>query len=513
MTNSRGRDPHGGSVPSAVDGARPSEPFADVAETTSGVVFFVGDRAYKLKKPVSLGFLDFSRREAREAACHREVELNRRLAPDVYLGVAEVRGPDGLGEHLVVMRRLPSASRLSSLVTAGVPVDGHLRRLAEVTAAFHARADRSPEIDATASRDATLQRWETNASRMSHLVGTLFEPALADRVLLLARRYLDGREPLFSGRISAGHVCDGHGDLLADDVFCLEDGPRVLDCLDFDDELRYGDVLADVAFMAMDLESLGRPDLADAFLGHYRRSSGETWPLSLAHHYIAYRAQVRALVVGLRSEQGSEASGVTGRHFLELAAERLERGRVRLVVVGGLPGAGKSKLSAEVGRAIGAAVLNSDVIRKRLAGVEPSKPAAAGFCEGIYSAEMTAATYSDLFERARARLSLGESVVLDATFADPEWRAAARSLALETASDLEEFQCVAPLEVMEGRLAERASWGERVSDADVAVLRELVRRRVPWPGALQVDTTASGDELRRCWSDALNLPPGRLQED
>lgn len=192
---------------------------------------------------------------------------------------------------------------------------------------------------------------------------------------------------------------------------------------------------------------------------------------------------MRALVVGLRSEQGSEASGVTGRHFLELAAERLERGRVRLVVVGGLPGAGKSKLSAEVGRAIGAAVLNSDVIRKRLAGVEPSKPAAAGFCEGIYSAEMTAATYSDLFERARARLSLGESVVLDATFADPERRAAARSLALETASDLDEFQCVAPLEVMEGRLTERASRGERVSDADVAVLRELVRRRVPWAGA------------------------------
>src|SRR5688572_18651129 len=147
----------------------PLGPFpAAVAETHSGVVFLLGDRAYKLKKPVDLGFLDFRTREARLDACRREVALNRRLAPDVYLGIADVSGPDGQPcDHLVVMRRMPDDRRLSSMVTAGVPVDEHLGRLAAVLASFHAGADRSPAIDAMAGRDAVRRRWEANHEEMA----------------------------------------------------------------------------------------------------------------------------------------------------------------------------------------------------------------------------------------------------------------------------------------------------------------------------------------------------------
>ncbi len=238
-------------------------PFAAVRETHTGVVFFVGDRAYKLKKPVHYGFVDFRSREARLAACRREVELNRRLAPDVYLGVADVLDAGGRAcDHLVVMRRLPEDRRLADLVAAGAPVEAELGRLARLLAEFHAGADRSARADEAAGSEALTRRWAANSAEMARLVGPVFDAGVVDRVDRLARRYLAGRGPLFGDRVAAGRACDGHGDLLAEDIFCLEDGPRVLDCLEFDDGLRLGDVLADVAFLAMDLERLGRPELA-----------------------------------------------------------------------------------------------------------------------------------------------------------------------------------------------------------------------------------------------------------
>lgn len=231
-----------------------SWPASAVAETHSAVVLFVGDRAYKVKKPVDLGFLDFTSREAREAICHREVELNRRLSPDVYLGVADIHGVDGeICDHMVVMRRMPTDRRLSTLLTEGEPVAEHLWDLAHQLAAFHASAERSAAADDAAGVDALLGRWRDNTAGLEEHPG-IVEPADVAAVQEMADRYLQGRRRLFETRINEGRACDGHGDLLADDVFLLDDGPRVLDCIEFDDGLRYGDVLADVAFLAMDIE-------------------------------------------------------------------------------------------------------------------------------------------------------------------------------------------------------------------------------------------------------------------
>ena len=473
---------------------------AAVAETHSGVVFFCGDRAYKLKKPVDLGFLDFRQREARAAACHREVELNRRLAPDVYLGVADVTGPDGQPcEHLVVMRRLPAARRLSALAAAGQPVEADLRRLARLLAAFHARAGTSPQIAAAAGRDALAGRWEANAAQMARFTGPVFDPALAERVITLARRYLAGRGPLLAARVAAGHARDGHGDLLADDIFLLNDGPRVLDCLDFDDSLRWDDVLADVAFLAMDLERLGRPDLALRFLAGYREFAGDNWPDSLAHHHIAYRAQVRAKVTALAADQAGpgtpqrEGHIHAARQLLALAARHLEAGRVRLILIGGLPGTGKSTLAARLGSALGAVLLRTDELRKQLAGLDPATPATAGFGQGLYAPEMTGATYAELLRRASTALAGGQSVIADASWHDPVWREAARAVAEETCADLSEFRCVLPLELIIRRITGRSA-GD-ASDATVEVVRRLAASLEPWPTATEVDTSPPPAEV------------------
>jgi len=483
-----------------------------VAETHSGIVFFTGDRAYKLKKPVDLGFLDFRRLQARQAACHREVELNRRLAPDVYLGVADVYGPDGQPcEHLVVMRRLPPGRRLSALAVSGQPVSAGLRRLARLLAAFHARAETSPQIAAAASRDALAGRWEANAAEMRQFTGPVFDPAVTERVLTLARGYLAGREPLFAARRAAGRARDGHGDLLADDIFLLDDGPRVLDCLDFDDALRWDDVLADVAFLAMDLERLGRPGLAGEFLAAYREFAGDNWPGSLAHHHIAYRAQVRAKVTAVAASQAGGDAGrrqqavASARDLLALSARHLEAGRVRLIIIGGLPGTGKSTLARRVAGALGAVVLRTDELRKELAGLAPGTPAPAGFGQGMYAPEMTGKTYRELLGRARTALAGGETVVADASWHDPQWRDAARAVAAETSSELAEFRCVLPLEAIMNRITGRSGSGD-ASDATTEVVRRLAASLAPWPTAVEVDTGVPPAEVAATVLDALGVP-------
>jgi aminoglycoside phosphotransferase family enzyme/predicted kinase len=463
-------------------------PPAAVAETHSAVVFFVGDRAYKLKKPVDLGFLDFRSREQREAICHREVELNRRLAPDVYLGVADVHGPDGVVcEHFVVMRRMPEERRLATMVAAGADASDQIDQVARVIAAFHARAALVDDPVSVASAPAVRRLWDANTATLRRFTGSVIDADLVDEVERLAHRYLDGRGPLFEQRIAEGRVRDGHGDLLAGDIFCLDDGPRVLDCLEFDDRLRFGDVLLDAAFLAMDLERLGRRDLADRFLAGWHEHTNETHPRSLADHYIAYRAQVRATVSAVRCGQGVDEAALAQAQ-LALCHRHLSRGRVRLVLVGGLPGTGKSTLALGLADANGWCTLRADEIRKELAGLAPRQRGATDFGQGLYQPEHTRRTYTVMLERAQRLLAEGESVVLDASFTDATWRDAARRLASATASDLLELRCQLDRREAVGRLRQRAATDSDVSDATPEVADAMARMADPWPEAVVVDT-------------------------
>ena len=376
-----------------------------IVETHSAVVVMFGDRAYKVKKPVNLGFLDFSTRAAREAAVHREVGLNRRLAPDVYLGVADVTGPDGeVCDHLVVMRRMPDDRRLSTLVRAGTATVDDVREIARVVAAFHAGAVRNDEIDASGAPDVVREKLERDLLDLAGFAGRYLDAACLEEAGRRARGYLAGRRALLEQRVRSGWICDGHGDLLADDVFCLPDGPRILDCIEFDDRLRYGDVLSDVAFLAMDLTRLGAGELADQFLRSYAEFSGEHHPASLVDYYIAFRALIRAKVACVRADQGDAGAADDARALLELACDRLRRARVALVLIGGPPGTGKSTLAGAIGDELAWATLRSDVVRKELAGLAPADRAAAGVRQGLYADAMSDATYDELL-RPRAVFS------------------------------------------------------------------------------------------------------------
>ena len=453
---------------------------AAVAETHSGVVFFLGDRAYKAKKPVDLGFLDFRTVEARRIACEREVALNRRLAPDVYLGVAEVRGPAGdVCDHLVVMRRLPADRRLSTLAASGAGLDDHVRDLAGVMASFHRSLEPTPLAARSASRDAVRARWDRliESTRQHAPAGWA---AAVDSVERSAHRYLEGRRALFDERIDAGRARDGHGDLLADDIFLLDDGARILDCLDFDEELRTGDVLADIAFLAMDLERLGRPALAQVLLDTSRTLTADDWPVSLADHYVAQRALVRASVGLLRAEQGDLAAVASAAQHLALCREHLRAATVRLVVVSGLPGTGKSTVAAALATQLGAVHLRTDELR----------PAGLGTAEARYSPAAVDRVYDALLAKATTLLERGRSVVADATWRSARPREAVARAARTAVVDLRVLECRAPAALAAARIMKRQAEGDDASEATVEVAAGLRAGWTPWSGAVVLDTDA-----------------------
>jgi len=480
-----------------MDSELTQEPYATVAETPSAVVYFAGDRAYKLKKPVDLGFLDFRARQAREAACKRETELNRRFAADVYLGVADLRDPSGrVCDHLVVMRRMPAARRLSVLVRAGEPVADPVRQVARVLALMHAAAPRSAQISQAGGGDALVRRWDDNVRQTTLAGAGLLDAGTVAGIGQLAWRFVVGRRLLLERRISEGRIVDGHGDLLADDIYCLDDGPRILDCLDFDDQLRWLDGLDDAAFLAMDLERLGAADLGRQFTDWYAEFSGDPAPASLRHHFVAYRAFVRAKVACIKAAQGQPAAGRDARQLADLAHRHLRAGAVTLVLIGGLPGTGKSALAGAVADRLGWTVLSSDRIRHELAGV--AAPTAASYGEDIYTPAWTQRCYQELLHRAAALLANGESVIADASWISARLRASAAEVAERASADLVQLRCAASADLAQQRMAARYQTVARLpgeSDANWDVAERMAAIAQPWPAAITIDTETGGRTL------------------
>jgi aminoglycoside phosphotransferase family enzyme/predicted kinase len=486
-----------------------TDPYAAIAETHISTVFFAGDRAYKLLKPVRTGFLDNSTAAQREVACRREVELNRRFAPDVYLGVSEIRENGIVADHLIVMRRQPSDRRLTRLLATSERDDA-VRQVARAVAVIHAAQPPDARAAELARRDAVGALWQHNFTEMESFVGPVLDPEVFAEIRSLVTEYVAGRDALFEARIADGFARDGHGDLLADDIFCLPDGPRVLDCLAFDDDLRLGDVLLDVAFLVMDLERQAGPDVAAAFLRWYQEFSNEHHPQSLADHYVAYRALVRAKINCIRAGQGAQHAARDAASFLAMSLGHLRAARCRLVIVGGAPGTGKSTTARGLCAATGYSLLTSDEVRKDLAGIGHDQHAFAGLGEGIYEPSMSDRVYAALVARAQILLGMGESVVIDASWTTAKSRDAAREAALAARAEIVEFRCVLDPEIAAARIERRLRDGNDLSDATPAIARSLAAGAAPWPEALDLDTSASDEHAVVDHALELLQPPARV---
>ena len=465
----------------------PSMPSPSTAETHISRLFFTDDRAYKLLKPVTMPFLDHADTSQRLASIDREFELNRAIAPDVYLGTADVIEDGDVVDRMLVMRRLPSDRRLSELVDdRRFPF--FLRAVARRIAALH--ASRPPVPDAPSAGIETLTaNWQENFETMRPFVGRVLEPEEFERVEGLVTEYLGGRGPLLESRIADGFVRDVHGDLTAEDVYCLDDGPRLIDCLAFNDDWRVIDVLNDIAFLVMDMHRLAGADAAEQLMRWYQEFSNEHHPPSLAHHYVAYRAHVRAKIACLRALQDDDVTQIRlARTYHALAAHHAERARLRLVVVGGAPGTGKTTVARGLADRFAMPLLSSDDVRKSVTATPFDVHCVAEPGQGIYQADTKAAVYTELCREADVLLAHGQSTVVDATWSDEAGRERLRDIAAGWGAEIVELECQLNPAVARARVAERLAAGDDTSDATPEIVTLLAARRDPWPEACTLDT-------------------------
>jgi aminoglycoside phosphotransferase family enzyme/predicted kinase len=478
--------------PEAYPAPRPGE--VSFASTHASWVFLTEHEVWKVKRPVWFGFLDFRAAEARRHFCEEEVRLNRRLAPDVYLGVAPVyRGPGGVSfvgpgevvDHAVRMRRLPEAASARARLARGALDRVSLARLAARLAAFFQEAARA---DGYGALEVLRTNVSENFAQVEPFVGTLVDRVTLNDVRAFQERMLEGGgADRFARRVSAGRVRDGHGDLRLEHVYFLPE-PVVIDCIEFNDRFRCGDVAGEIAFLDMELEAAGRADLGAGLVARFAELTDDFDLYGVLDFYLAYRAWVRGKVAAFLTTDPSLPADV--KHA---KAEEARRGFALaravaagapldpplLIAVGGMIGSGKSTLAAALGDALAAPVIGSDRTRKALASIAPTAPGGAE----LYTDAFTARTYEELRRRACVVLSSGRGAILDATFATRDARDEAAALARAAGARFVFIEARCPEAVLRARLAARRP-GAQVSDAGAHLYDEL-RRRYQAPNEIE----------------------------
>jgi aminoglycoside phosphotransferase family enzyme/predicted kinase len=460
-------------------------------ETHISHVLLAGDYAYKIKKPVALGFLDFSTLSARRFYCEEELRLNHRFAPQLYLEVIGIgshsgaptmgvrldtaNNPDtGAVEYALKMRRFPQENLFNRLAQSGILADTHIDSLAAVVARFHEAAPRAGLADSYGGARAIEAPMRQNFEQLQSLLADEQELALLSAIENWSRKSHATLTPVFEVRRAEGWVRECHGDLHLGNVAWVDEAALPFDCIEFDANLRWIDVQNEIAFAVMDLYARGSEALALRLLNAYLGRTGDYAGLAVFDVYLVYRAMVRAKVARLRAtgEQGDTAVESERDFALHLKlADRFTKPKARvLIVMQGLSGSGKSVLSEALYVAIGALRLRSDVERKRVAGLDLEAPSGSAIGTDLYSEGATLATYAELTLSARQILEAGWPVIIDAANLERWQRETFRALARELAIPFLIVTCDADEAVLRSRITRRQAIGGDASEADLAVL-------------------------------------------
>jgi len=489
----------------------------DMRETHISLVFLTDQHAYKIKKPVDLGFVDYSTLDKRHEFCQQEVALNRRLSTNVYLDVVALHH-DGshyhftdtgaVMEYAVKMRRLPASSSLDEHLARGAVSDALIVALAHQLATFHATHP-APVLSSAdgalyGSHGRVRADWQENFDQTANLISVLSRD-MYTRIHQAVTTFLSQRASWFEQRVTEGRIRDCHGDLRAEHIYVDNESLQIIDCIEFNPQFRYIDVVSEIAFLAMDLERLGFAAHADAFVRAYVEASGDMTLYRLLDFYRCYRAYVRGKVRSMLLQETVPRRDLPrlqrDAEWCFTLAERYAKRLTRPVclMTTGLIGTGKSTIAQGVAEALDLRLFSSDRVRKERAGLSPETPQRVAYGDGLYSASTSEQTYDALAALARMALQQGDSVVVDAAFSKQSQRTRIQGLAADMGAECYLIDCVAPEAVIHERLEQRMRTPGSVSDGRWAIFPEFLRQYEP--------VQAGGSELGNAAYIRLDTTP------
>jgi aminoglycoside phosphotransferase family enzyme/predicted kinase len=453
----------------------------EVIQTHISWIFIAGEDVFKVKKAVNFGFLDFTTLEKRKFYCEEEVRLNRRLAPEIYLGVkaislnrdGQIVWDDGedIVEYAVHMKKIPAEKMLKTLLHSPDFDPKQLTAVAGKLVRFHQEAETGGAIDQSGDIETIRFNHEENFSQTEPFIGITLTPSCHNFIRSWARQFLHQHVVLFRRRVAEHRIRDCHGDLHLEHIVIDVDQIIIFDCIEFNERFRFGDVAAEVAFLSMDLDFNGYDISSELFVRSYTEQSRDNEIPELIDFYRCYYAFVRGKVTGFRlndphlpPSQRDDVVRMAGKYF-DLAytyAARLEQ--PTLIITAGLMGSGKSVLARELSSLIGTTIIQMDVLRKELLAIPPTEHRLEEFGQGIYSSDMTDRIYGHALTKAADVLGTGRSVIIDASFKRKEHRLKASDLAASMKADFFVLECICSDSCALSRLESRINVSSEASD-------------------------------------------------
>lgn len=486
-------------------------------DTHISKVFLTGDYVYKIKKPVDLGFLDFSSLEKRRYYCCREIILNRRLTKDIYLDVVAVTRDsgrivlEGKGEpieYAVRMRQLSDSRSFQHLIKSGKISKVDMVALGSLLARFYLETPKSELLHTDEGWKNINNACKENFRQTKDSCNTLLDKDIWEIVQGATLSFLKNRQSYFNHRFANDKIRDCHGDLRCGHIYFTDTGIQILDCIEFNDCLRHIDVVSDLAFLLMDLDFNEEPGLGDCILNEFFRHTNDVDSILMLAFYKCYRAMVRCKVncIFLQSQDLAQEEKkqvhLDAITYLDLASQyALQFFRPCIWVVCGKPATGKSTIAKKLSKIFAIKMIRSDAVRKQLFGLAPHESGVEVFGEKIYSPQATSLTYGKLLCQAQEEIEAGHSVILDATYSSEKSRREVISLAKDKGIKLIFIECSAREEILKARLLER-DLGPSVSDARIDHFEKLNARYERFRYAenalhIHVDTGLQVDDVIR----------------
>ena len=467
----------------------------EVFETHISYVLLTGEYVYKFKKPVDLGFLDFTTMEKRKHYCEEELRLNRRLAPQMYLAVVSVYGDpehpvvEGEGpllEYAVKMQQFDTADRMDLVTARGELTASHIERLAQLVVGFHERIPIAGLDTHFGTLEVIRQRVMQNFEQVLQHTDDAEITSLCNQIRTWSEAALDKRSKLIAQRKQQGSVRECHGDMHMANIILPEGEPVIYDCIEFSEDLRWIDTISEVAFLYMDLDFHQQHKLALRFLNEYLSRNGDYAGLGMLCIYLVYRAMVRAKVNSIGAKQQETNPEIaaeclaTTKKYLALARNYIDSfASPVMMVLHGLSGSGKTWLAEQLRESYGAIHIRSDVERKRLLGFSAETKTKSAVGKGAYSADMTSQTYQHLLDLASLIVQAGPSVIVDATFLKKSQRQHFKALAQSLKVPFVILDIQASEDVLRSRITKRAEYDKDASEATLAVLEQQLKSQKP----------------------------------